>query len=1110
MRRNVLILVLLLVNIILLKAQLGIDNLGFQNKNLIPVPVTADTYSLSKVGKLPMDLFRGKANINILIYNISVDGINIPISLSYNTGGIKLNEVSSIVGLGWSLNIPGFINKTIYGKDDSDVPFFSKDIITYGSYDGYVSHTASDDERRNNLWHIFNGLYDLKPDLFNYNIPNVSGTFILKENIGLTIPYEDVKIDYIHSPSIYGKQFKVSDSQGNIYWFSTKNLSDFSDPTSALSLNVNSVTYKLDSIKTAANKEVKFFYNKNIGYTERNSIEKVYTSIGENHASVDNCLNLPPKYEKWESQTNNSENLITRIEFPLGSVEFKYSDDNEELIIENELYRKDLNSVNGVALRQIVVKDLSNHIVSENKLNYGYFKSSGSQYDYENYRLKLLNVQNVLSNTYHKFTYNEEILFPPRNSNNDDYWGYINSISNSSMSSNIPSSLKYPISLPINLNTRDRSANPDLIQAGILISIEYPTKGIKNLYYESPQNESIKDLMLLIPYNGMHKDVSSFYDPEVIFSDVGAISDSYIYEYSDFPQQSLDHNVHYSFNNSCTNAENTGPGNEVPPWTEEAPTMCIGTIIFVDPITDEVRPSMPRTSGGWLFEGTYTGEFPVKIKATVNKIGKCNCSITTAINWKEYVKSTETTRTYLPGLRINKVEDVNEDNITNIFNYKYGKYHTSDKFEEIGVLKKPFNFTKIDKKVCRRLDNDNLESFPQGIDEFFTLMNSSQSSNTYGSADAVTYPFVIEENELGKVYYEFTDKDYQNQSAISPTFENYNDWKNGLLLSTKYINKLGDTVRITKNEYKINPLKNGLSDFNTLLADKLAFAVDINIIPLKIKLGPSIEMEGEAFHVNNEISFIESGKIENTMTTTKEFFQNDVLETKTFSSYYDDDINKPMNLKKLTTTFPDQSVSEITYQYAHEKGNQRLIDANMIGIPLETEKRLNNNAISKSETKYDSSSNLFPSSVLSYDLQNSPNTEVTYDQYDSKGNLLQYTSKDGTSTSIVWGYNQTQPIAKIEGAIYGEVKEMASIVDASDLDSNNDDEALLSTLDVFRNQNSNYLITTYTYRPLVGVSSITPPTGIREYYYYDDANRLQFIKDVNGKILKEYKYNYKQ
>ena len=36
------------------------------------------------------------------------------------------------------------------------------------------------------------------------------------------------------------------------------------------------------------------------------------------------------------------------------------------------------------------------------------------------------------------------------------------------------------------------------------------------------------------------------------------------------------------------------------------------------------------------------------------------------------------------------------------------------------------------------------------------------------------------------------------------------------------------------------------------------------------------------------------------------------------------------------------------------------------------------------------------------------------------------------------------------------------------------------------------------------------PSGIREIYKYDGANRLERVTDINGNILKEYKYKYKQ
>ncbi|BAP31520.1 uncharacterized protein CHSO_2483 [Chryseobacterium sp. StRB126] len=65
----------------------------------------------------------------------------------------------------------------------------------------------------------------------------------------------------------------------------------------------------------------------------------------------------------------------------------------------------------------------------------------------------------------------------------------------------------------------------------------------------------------------------------------------------------------------------------------------------------------------------------------------------------------------------------------------------------------------------------------------------------------------------------------------------------------------------------------------------------------------------------------------------------------------------------------------------------------------------------------------------------------------------------------------------------------------------------------FRNNSvlSGYQTTTYSYDPLIGVRSITPPSGIREVYLYDTAGRLKEVREHNntGKLLKEFNYHYK-
>lgn len=205
-----------------------------------------------------------------------------------------------------------------------------------------------------------------------------------------------------------------------------------------------------------------------------------------------------------------------------------------------------------------------------------------------------------------------------------------------------------------------------------------------------------------------------------------------------------------------------------------------------------------------------------------------------------------------------------------------------------------------------------------------------------------------------------------------------------------------------------------------------------------------------------------------------------------------------------------------------------LVNANILNVVLERIEKKNNTLISHNITDYNSS--LFPASDLTISPFQNIKGKISYDNYDDKGNLVGFKKSNGIPVSIIYGYNQTLPIAILEGISYSALLQEIyytqtgtpvsdindlNIVKLSNLDVDSPSEQkLIKALDKFRVDpmfdGYQCKITTYTYNTLVGVTSVTPPSGIREIRIYDNSNKLEKVVDGNGKLLNEYKYNYKQ
>lgn len=252
--------------------------------------------------------------------------------------------------------------------------------------------------------------------------------------------------------------------------------------------------------------------------------------------------------------------------------------------------------------------------------------------------------------------------------------------------------------------------------------------------------------------------------------------------------------------------------------------------------------------------------------------------------------------------------------------------------------------------------------------------------------------------------------------------------------------------------------------------------------------------------------------------TEKMYRENNTVLTNSTEKVYETLYSNLISEK--STDFSGETV-EMTYKYAAEMQNQNLLAANKVATPVVTEIKSTRNGtstlLSKTENQYTAANSSEPSAVLSYDpVTGASSTEASVDKYDAYGNVIQMTGKDGMISCTVYGYHGTLPIARISGISYDALQSqglLSPIITASDADADNptNESQLLNALSVFRRSAALRAlpVITYTYDPMVGVTSETDAAGIKKTYQYDYANRLIKILDASGNTLQEFKTHFK-
>jgi len=1070
---------------------------GFSQNNSRPIPSVIPpspaAAELAKYITYPVDLSNGLVKISIPLYEIADGDIRIPITLDYHASGLKANIRSNDwLGDGWSLNTGPSLSRNINGGPDE--LFYYYDMIA----------NSSPTYQQLNL--VVNQEKDIALDEFHYSLLSNSGRLYFKRIAGnqlrpVTIPVDPIKVSLPVANS-YSNLINITDTKGLQYSFggTDNKFRDLANNQFGVSSQQVPTAWKINGIYSPlTNRTVSFDYSNNVTEipyyrktdavtiladiscqcTFNSPVVAVSDAIQSNQfytynpstsqLEPTNSLNvtLPPGYsfpmQGVETTTQNN-SYIKKITYTGGYVVFTKNEGGKNGLTSIRVY----NNANTLVKQVEFIQSTSGFPIAL-KLDEIKISSTGSP-DFEKY----------------SFLYNGSVV--NKDTRSVDKWGYYNGANNTTLVPPITTQVKYnnypntgPI-VSISIPGANREPNETAMQVGVLTGIIYPTGGRTNFIYEAHR---------YLNNNGVVKLAGGLRVKQV--QDVND-SGNIIYK-------------NYSYSTISTSVNGNGILNVIPQGNGNPPD---DNFIYYS------------ETNCFQFLPNYVVESSFKEKRwSDNSMVDLSSENGSSVS---YPCVFETTSSDVAGTSV-LGKTIHTFNVSASYPLKFGNTNivtdSKDGWSK-GNLQSTVVFKNPSDTVFRKTLSYSLEFGYGDTDNNITQWYAYKSNRIYGTNEANV------DASYRKIDYTWkelsTGRNLQSQE-IKSTYNNnarINETESFVYDSYGNVNQTTRDNSINEKEITTNMYAKEMVDQGRDPAGTYANMVSNNIlsIPVEVKTYKNSILSANLLRTNTT----NYAKFNNTFFAPNEItskVKNYVNEHKTLLNSYDNYGNvtevQTMNGPKTSykwgykEQYPiaeakNSALNEIYSQNFEEpelgldfeanviydntrmhtgKYSGRIINPNATEFVSHSSKRLN---ISLTAPKK------FTFSGWVY--TNGPSVQLFLFMMKA-GETGYNTYYDHMQTTVTnkWVY------MKKEFVVPADVVQMFLRLD--------NNAAGTVWFDDLRIQPSDAAMSTYTYEPLVGMTSAIDDSGKTVYYEYDTFQRLMNIKDQNGFIIKNYEYHYK-